>query len=372
MDDSALLAAETEEPREIPPEPNSWLVRPLVILTVLAIVAFLYFARPIMLPVFMACYAAMTLKPVVRWLGVIKFPAPLGATVLLLCFMGLVAAGIAWIRHPAVEWINEAPQHVEQLRERARSLFTTAPRIHDAAAAVTDLVTPAPPDKAAAVKPVPVVAVKDAGDNAGWMTWTSSALESIVATVVLAYLLLAAGDRPLQKLVNTLPTLGGKRRAVEISHEVQRAISNYLFSMTLINAVFGVLIGIGLFFMGVPSPIMWGTCAALLNYIPYFGPYVGMALIAIVGVLTFPSLGHGLLPVGWYIFLHLIESNLVTPFLLGRRCRLNPVAIFASLMFWTWLWGVPGAWLSVPVLVAVKVVCEKIPSLSTIAEAVGP
>src|ERR1051325_597997 len=121
--------------------------------------------------------------------------------------------------------------------------------------------------------------------------------------------------------------------------------------------------------MGVSNPGMWGIFVAVLNFVPYFGPVAGILLLAAIGLLTFEnSLWQALLPPVWYFALHLLEANLITPILLGRRFTLNPVVIFVSLMFWTWLWGVPGALLSVPILVSIKVVCDRVPSLSFVSE----
>jgi predicted PurR-regulated permease PerM len=106
--------------------------------------------------------------------------------------------------------------------------------------------------------------------------------------------------------------------------------------------------------MGVPNAAMWGIFVAVLNFVPYFGPVAGVIVLATVGLLTFDTLWQGLLPPAWYLLLHLLEANLITPVLLGRRFTLNPVVIFVSLIFWTWLWGVPGALLSVLILVSIK------------------
>ena len=165
-----------------------------------------------------------------------------------------------------------------------------------------------------------------------------------------------------------MPTLRDKKRAVEISHEVQQNISQYLFSVSLINIGMGLLVGVGLYLMGVPNAAMWGLFVAVLNFVPYFGPVAGVIALGTVGLLTFDTLGKGLLPTAWYLVLHLLEANLVTPMLLGRRFTLNPVVIFVSLIFWTWLWGVPGALLSVPILVSIKVVCDRVPALSPVSE----
>jgi predicted PurR-regulated permease PerM len=107
---------------------------------------------------------------------------------------------------------------------------------------------------------------------------------------------------------------------------------------------------------------------ALLNFVPYFGPIAGIILLSVVGLLTFDSLWQAVLPSAWYLLLHALEANLITPVLLGRRFTLNPVVIFVSLIFWTWLWGVSGALLSVPILVSVKVVCDRVPTLSPVSE----
>src|SRR5208282_4658743 len=124
------------------------------------------------------------------------------------------------------------------------------------------------------------------------------------------------GDLLLQKLVRVMPTMRDKKRAVDISHEIQQQISNYLFSVSLINLGLGLIVGGGLYWLGVPNAAMWGMMIALLNFIPYFGPLAGISLLAIVGLLTFNTLGRGLLPPAWYLLLHLLESNLITPVML--------------------------------------------------------
>jgi predicted PurR-regulated permease PerM len=140
--------------------------------------------------------------------------------------------------------------------------------------------------------------------------------------------------------------------------------------VSLINISLGIAVSGGLYFGGVPNAFMWGMLVAVLNFVPYFGPVAGIILLATVGLLTFDTLWKGLLPPVWYLSLHLLEANLITPIVLGRRFTLNPVVIFVSLIFWTWLWGVPGALLSVPILVAIKIVCDRVPSLSAISELV--
>jgi len=297
-------------------------------------------------------------------LGYCHIPPALSAAVVLCLLVSGVAIGFFQLGRPALTWMNEAPQHMTELRHRVQKLFPRFARFNQAAAAVSNLGATEEEQKKAPA----TVELKTSRVPGTFINWTGTFLVGLGETLVLLYLLLASGDLFLQKLVRVMPTFRDKKRAVEISHEVQQNISNYLFSVSLINVGLGAIVSGGLYFMGVPNAAMWGMLAALLNFVPYFGPVAGVILLSIVGLLTFDTLWQGLLPPAWYLLLHLLEANLITPVLLGRRFTLNPVVIFVSLIFWTWLWGVPGALLSVPILVSIKVVCDRIPALSSVSE----
>jgi predicted PurR-regulated permease PerM len=189
-----------------------------------------------------------------------------------------------------------------------------------------------------------------------------------IETVVLLFFMLAAGDLFMQKLVKVLPTLHDKRKAVEIAHEVQHSLSAFLFTITLINAVLGVAVGFAAFLVGLPNPVLWGVLAGALNFIPYFGPITGVAVLLVAGFITFDSPLRALLPSVIYLGLHGVEANFITPLILGRRLTLNPLVIFISLMFWTWLWGIPGALLSIPMLMMFKILCDHFKPLAPVGE----
>jgi predicted PurR-regulated permease PerM len=336
-------------------------------LLVLGGIAFLYFARPLLLPVFLACATAMTLKPLIRWASCWHVPPAFSAAIVLCVLVSAIGIGFFQLGRPALTWANEAPQHMTELRQRFQKIFPRAAKLSQAADAMSDLGATEAEKKADQTKS-PTIEVKDSRGTGSILNWTGIFLAGVGETLVLLYLLLASGDLFLQKLVHVMPTLRDKKRAVEISHEVQQNISNYLFTVTLINIGMGLFVGGGLYFMGVPNAAMWGLFVAVLNFVPYFGPVAGVIVLGTVGLLTFDTLGKGLLPPALYLLLHLFEANLVTPVLLGRRFTLNPVVIFVSLIFWTWLWGVPGALLSVPILVSIKVVCDHVPALSPVSE----
>jgi len=329
----------------------------------LALVGFLFFARPVVLPIFLACVGAMTLKPVIRCFEWCRIRPAFGAGILLSLLIGVFGIAFFQLGRPAVTWMNGAPRHMVELRQRVEKMFPRIARFSEAATAVHDLGAPEQDSGK-----VTTVELKTSNVPATFINWTGAFLASLGETLVLLYLLLASGDMFLQKLVHVMPTFADKKRAVEISHEIQQNISNYLFSVSLINITLGAVASGGLYFLGVPNAAMWGMLVALLNFVPYFGPVSGIVLLASVGLLTFDSLWQAALPALWYLLLHLVESNLVTPVLLGRRFTLNPVVIFVSLIFWTWLWGVPGALLSVPILVSIKAVADRVTGLSSLSE----
>jgi predicted PurR-regulated permease PerM len=294
-----------------------------IVMIVLGTIAFLYFARPVILPLFLACVGAMTLKPLIRWLSCCHIPPALSAAVVLCFLVSAIGIGFFQLGRPALTWMNEAPQHMTELRQRVLKIFPRLTRFNKAAAAVNNLgATENEQEK------VTVVEVKTSRVPSTFINWTGTFLAGIGETLVLLYLLLASGDLFLQKLVHVMPTLHDKKSAVEISHEIQQNISNYLFSVSLINIGLGIVVSGGLYFMGVPNAAMWGMLVALLNFVPYFGPAAGIILLAAVGLLTFDTLWQAVLPPAWYLLLHLLEANLITPVLLGRRFTLNPVVVF--------------------------------------------
>jgi len=357
-------APSSEPPPAQPGAPTPAKTAPVqIVLVVLGTIAFLYFAHPVVMPIVLACVAGMTLKPLIRWLSKCHIPPALSAAVVLCLFVAAVAIGFIQLARPALTWMNGAPRHMAELRQRVQKFVPRVARFSQAAAAVNNLgATEEEKEK------VTTVEIKTSRVPGTYINWTATLLVGVGETLVLLYLLLASGDMFLQKLVHVMPTLRDKKSAVELSHEIQQNISNYLFSVSLINIGLGIVVSVGLYFMGVPNAAMWGMLVAVLNFVPYFGPVAGVILLATVGLLTFDTLWKGLLPPAWYLLLHLLEANLITPVLMGRRFTLNPVVIFVSLIFWTWLWGVPGALLSVPILVAIKVISDRVPAMSHVSE----
>jgi predicted PurR-regulated permease PerM len=200
---------------------------------------------------------------------------------------------------------------------------------------------------------------------------TTAVLGGIVEVLLLTFLLLASGDTFLGKLVRVLPLRREKREAVEIADETERVVSRYMLVTALINLGQGLLVGLAMALLDVPNPTLWGLLTFCLEFIPYLGGASMVILLSLVGLAAFDSIGRAFLPPLVYLTITTLQNNLVSPIAYGRRLRLNPVAVFVGVLFWYALWGVPGAFLAVPILATLKILGDHLDSMSAVAEFLG-
>jgi predicted PurR-regulated permease PerM len=333
-----------------------------LIVSVAGVLILFYFAKSVVLPVLLALVGSMALKPPVAWLRRHHVPAPLGAGIILCLLAALLAFGLVHFGRPVAEWVKSAPATLPRLKEKYQHMFGPVARLTSALYGVDAKAPKTEPSEG-------VLSGADGTQIAGTVfTWTGSLLAGVVETGVLLFLLLASGDRFVLKLARVLQTLEHEANAVETCRQIQQNISTYLFSVSLINLVFGTVVGLSLSLTGLPNAAMWGAIAMLANFIPYFGPIAGVIVVAGAGLLAFDTVGRGLLPAGAYLLCHVLEADLITPLLLGRRFRMNAFVIFVMLMFCGWLWGVLGALLAMPLLVTLNVICSRVPACSTFAD----
>lgn len=335
---------------------------------VLLLLYTLYFARPFLLPIVVATILNFLLSPVVRGLARLHLPQPLGAALVILALLGIVALGIERLSGPAAVWIQKAPQGVERIEYRIRSLRRPVEQVQEAAQAVEEEVEQLSGDGGTGAQQVTV----QGGTWTGTLlNRTQAFLGSAVVVLILLYFLLASGDFFLRKLVRVLPRLEDKRRAVEIARQTELHISTYLSTVTLINVGLGLVVALAMWAAGMPNPALWGVLAGLLNFVPYLGSIVTLAVIAIASILTFEELGRALVAPVLYFVINFTEGSFLTPLIMGRRLTLNPVVLFVGLVFWGWLWGVPGALIAVPLMAMLKILCDHIEPLSPIGEFLG-
>ncbi len=333
-------------------------------LFILAVFYTLHFAAALFLPIVLAVLLDFLLSPIVRALRKLGLPEPAGAGVVMLALVATMALGVYYLSGPAARYIALAPQSIERVREKMESMRGSVAQVTEAAEQV-ERVTDVDGDEA------PQVEIKGPSLTRQVFGGTTAFLGAATVVIFLTYFLLAVGDLFLQKLVAVLPQFKDKRVAVTIIRETEAQISLYLFTTTLINIGVGVVTGIVMYLLGMPNPVLWGVVAAVLNFVPYVGAVANTVLLALAALVTFDDTGRALLVPGAFLALNLIESNLVTPLIYGNRMRLNTVALFIGLVFWWYIWGVPGAILAVPMMAAFKITCDHIESLSPIGEFLG-
>ncbi len=336
----------------------------LVGLFVLAVFYTLHLAQAFFLPIVLAILLDFLLSPLVRALRRMGLPEPVGAGLVMLGLIATLVLGIYYLSGPAARYIALAPQSIEQVRHKIEGMRGSVEQVTEAAEQVERATDMDGTD-------APQVEIKGPSLTSQVFGGTTAFLSAAAVIVFLTYFLLAVGDLFLQKLVAVLPQFKDKRVAVTIMRETEAQISLYLFTTTLINIGVGVVTGVVMYLLGLPNAVLWGVVAAVLNFVPYVGAVANMVLLALAALLTFEDTGRALLVPGAFLVLNLIESNLVTPAIYGNRMRLNTVALFIGLVFWWYIWGVPGAILAVPMMAAFKITCDHIESLSPIGEFLG-
>jgi predicted PurR-regulated permease PerM len=322
-------------------------------------------ARDLFLPLVLAFFLSFLLSPLLRVLKRAHIPEALGAALLLLVLAGGVGLGVYSLVTPATEWIAKAPESLTRVQRKLRTLRAPMQQMSRTADEVERTIAGEP-----ATAPAPAKA--PSWFKEALFGGTTAFVSEAIVVMVLLYFLLASGDLFLRKLIKVLPTFKDKKRAVEIARQMERNISTYLFTVTLINVGVGVAVALGMWLLDMPNPILWGALACVLTYIPYLGAIVGISVLALAALLTFDDLGHALAVPAVYMVVSFLEGNFVTPLVLGRRLTLNPVVIFVGLLFWFFLWGIPGALLAVPILAVFKIVCDHVDTLAPIGEFFGP
>jgi predicted PurR-regulated permease PerM len=339
----------------------------LSVLLILALGATLYIARAVLMPIVLALLLSFLLAPVVKGLARLRLPAPLGAAVVLLAILGLTGLGVYWLWEPAAQWIQQLPKSVAQIEAKVRSVKQSVEGFSEATKKVEDMAQMGNGGAESTFR----VEVQRPSLTGAMLNQTLNLVATVGAITILLYFLLASGDLFLQKLVRVLPSLTDKKIAVTIVHEVQHDISHYLLTITLINAGLGGAVGLTMFWLGMPNPLLWGVMAASFNFIPYLGAITSAVILTLVALLTFDDIARALTVPGVFLILTALEGFLITPTIVGRRLTLNPVAIFIWLTFWGWLWAVPGMLLAVPLLATLKIVCDHIQPLNPVGEFLG-
>jgi predicted PurR-regulated permease PerM len=349
---AAPLAAAVADQEDLPVPSNINTVF-LGGLFLLAMLAACYVASEIVLPIVLAFVISLVLQPGMRVLERVRLPRGIAAILLILVLFGTLGGLGTALSGPATSWAQKLPTGIPKLEERLSFLSRPIAAFQKFVDQAQGLTLGGEP------KAVPV-AVQGSGLSDRLLSGTRSFASGLLETVLVLFFLLVSGDTFLRRLVEILPRFKDKRQAVDISQQIESDVSAYLFTITIMNLAVGVATGTVMAICGVGDPVLWGTVAFLLNYIPILGPMIGVVVFLLAGLLSIDSLWVAFLPAGLYLLIHLVEGETVTPMLLARRFTINPVLVILSLVFWYWMWGVPGAVLSTPMLAITKIICDRI------------
>jgi predicted PurR-regulated permease PerM len=348
----------------------------LIILTLLAILYTLYFAAGIILPFVLALVLAMVLGPAMRFINRrLHIPRMVAALLLIIGLFSVVGVLGYALSVPASAWIAKAPQSLPALMDKLSFLRRPVQLVEQGVQQLQSAMSQT--EEAPAEQPV--VTVKQPSDVGSHILGIGSTvlaggrafLGQGFTVMLLLFFFLASSESLLRRFVEILPHFDDKRRAVSIVTEIEENISQYLLTISMMNALVGLLNGVAVWLLGMPDPLLFGTLAFLLNYIPILGPLTGVVIFFFVGLFTFPSIWQTFIPAAIYLGIHILEGETITPMLLARRFTLNPVMVISSLMFWDWLWGIPGALLSTPLLAVTKIVCDHIEVLTPLGHLLG-
>lgn len=320
----------------------------------LAVLYTLYGARDLLLPIFLALLLSLLLRPVVKGLRYLRIPESLGAALVVAALMAGVAGIVYGLSEPATTWIQRGPIVLRQIEFKLGDLRESIEAARQASQQIEQI---AQPDSPSTSQPDQVI-LRGPSLAERVLTQTQVVFAGFLITLVLLYFFLAESRHMLERLIGAMSHIEDRIHYAGLAATVQRNIASYLATVTIINTGLGVLAAGAMWLLGMPNPILWGVVAGTLNFIPYLGSAVTLSILTVVSLLSFEHLGHIAAPPLAWIVLTSIEGNFLTPMVVGRRLTLNPIGVFLAILFWGWMWGVPGALLAVPILAVFKIVCD--------------
>ena len=305
------------------------------------------------LPVTAAFVIAIALVPLLEWLERRRIPSTLAALICVILLIAVANIAVAVIVFPATEWFAALPERIGRLRQTLAPLVDVYSNLEHF---IDDIVR----EFGRAPRSAPQTVQVETPSSLLQIIATSAPFAAIQMffAVLVIFFFLSGWTRMRKRTITARASFGGAMTTARVIQQVVDATATYLGTITIVNIGMGLVVAGMLYWIGMPTPLMWGGIAAVLNYIPYLGPIGSALLLGLGGLMTFEDPWHAMLPALAFIAIHLIESNFVTPMAVGRRLTINPLLILLSLSFWAWVWGTTGALLAVPILIIFRTVLD--------------
>jgi predicted PurR-regulated permease PerM len=312
----------------------------------------LYFGHVAFVPVALALLIFLVLSGPVEGLHARGVPRSVGAAVMMAAILGIMVALVNFMSEPAQKWFAAAPHTVRLIERKIRPFEQFMARIGELRKAAGNLgAAPQPAQAAAPPSPEPQESAP-----AMLLDDARSAVLSCVTTVILTLFLLAGGPPMLAKMTAAFASELKAAHFLSVIEKVRIEVGRFYATTALINVGLGLVVGFVMMLCGMPNPFLWGTMAAILNFIPYAGATTTLIVLTIVAFISFDGVGHAIAVAGSYLAIATIEGHFVQPLLVGRRLQLNPMLVFLGLWFGACFWGIAGIILATPALAALKVV----------------
>lgn len=335
---------------------------PLIVLATLAVFAVLYFASPLIMPVVLALFFAVVLSPAVEASQRRRVPSMVAAGLVMLLLAGALALLVNATLEPAQEWVERAPRFLSDLDRKVRPLRRMAVKI-DEVAIQAGRVTGSEPSapEPSAMTPAP-----------GLLWRTPALLVPATGVFFLTFFFLSSGPQLLVKLADSRRRTMSARHLVTAAENVRRQVARWLGTIATINVGLGLATAALAYAFDLPSPLLWGVLAGILNFVPYVGAATTLVILTAVTILTHDGLSPALGIAAAFLTLATLEGQVIQPLALGRRLALSPLIVFLGLWLWGWLWGVPGMLLATPILLTVKAVSCEMKNGAALAEFLSP
>lgn len=344
------------------------------LISVAIVVLLLQFMQPVLLPLVLAALLFYALDRPVDWLQKRRVPRAIGAAIMLALFISSCGALAYTLQGQALTVIDELPVGARKLAAVLRKAPGAEPgaveKIEQAADALQDADTPATPPGVTRVQ------LEDKGFQASTFVWSTSmglmsAANQLFMVLFLTFFMLLSDDLFKRKLVEIVGTLSKKKATVNVLEDIARQIEQFLLIQILTSAVVAVVTGAALWALGLRQAALWGLLAGIFNSIPYYGPVLVTGGLSIVGFLQFGTIGMTAAVAGVSLLITTLEGMLLTPMVIGRASSMNQIAVFAGLLFWSWVWGIWGMLLAVPMMMVVKVICDHVEPLQPAGHLLG-
>ncbi|GAY21012.1 transport protein [Sphingobium fuliginis] len=303
------------------------------------------------LPLTAALVIAIALVPFLEWMERRRVPSALAALMAVIAFLLVANTALVLIVVPAADWFRLLPERLPQIQNNLAPLIDFYSQLQRFVDETVQMLATGP---VAAAQTAAVDAPRSLLQFAA--TSAPAAIIQMVFALLIIYFFLAGWTRLRRRTINSRGSFDGAMAVARVIQNVVDATSAYVLTIATINLCLGLAVALALWLIGMPSPLMWGGIVALLNFVPYFGPMLAAALLALGGLMVFDDVWKALLPAALQVGFHLVEANVITPTILGRRLTMNPLLILVSLTFWAWVWGTPGALLGVPLLIIIQTV----------------